>query len=296
MPTPPESPAPDTSLPDEVTALIRAALREDIAGGDITAQCFVPETRQAKALILAKEPGIVAGVPVARAVFLTLDPALTVAPLKVDGGRVQRGDAVLALTGSARSILTAERTALNFLQRLSGIATATRKYVDAISGTNAQILDTRKTTPGWRWLEKAAVRAGGGTNHRAGLYDMVMVKDNHLAVAGDLTELQAGIDRARARQPGVKIELEADTITQVQQFLTLRGVDVIMLDNMSLEDMRACVAAAHGTNIKLEASGGVTLDRLRAIAETGVDFISSGALTHSVKALDLSLDFEGTAL
>jgi nicotinate-nucleotide pyrophosphorylase (carboxylating) len=284
------------SLPNEVLALIRQALREDVGDGDITARCFVAENRQARAAILAKESGIVAGIPVAVAVFRELDAAVHAATLRHDGDAVQRGDAVIALTGPARSILTAERTALNFLQRLSGIATQTRRYVDAVSGTRAQVLDTRKTTPGWRWLEKQAVRAGGGTNHRAGLYDMVMVKDNHLAVAGDLNEIQAGIDRAHATKPGIRIELEADTVEQVRQFLTLRGVDVIMLDNMSLPDMRACGALARGTGVKLEASGGVTLERLPEIAATGVDFISSGALTHSVRALDLSLDFDGTAL
>jgi nicotinate-nucleotide pyrophosphorylase (carboxylating) len=283
-------------LPSEVLALIRMALQEDAGDGDITARCFVAENRQARATILAKESGVVAGIAPALAVFTTFDPSVRAAALRSDGDTVQRGDAVIALTGPARSILTAERTALNFLQRLSGIATQTRRYVDAVAGTRAQVLDTRKTTPGWRWLEKQAVRAGGGTNHRTGLYDMVMVKDNHLAVAGDLAELQAGIDRAHALKPGIRIEVEADTVEQVRQFLTLRGVDVIMLDNMSLPDMRACVELAAGTGVKLEASGGVTLERLPEIAATGVDFISSGALTHSVRALDLSLDFEGTAL
>jgi len=284
------------SLPNEVLALIRQALREDVGDGDITARCFVPAERQARAAILAKESGIVAGIGPALAVFTVFDPAISATALKSDGDPVQRGDAVIALTGPARSILTAERTALNFLQRLSGIATQTRRYVDAVAGTRTQILDTRKTTPGWRWLEKQAVRAGGGTNHRTGLYDMVMVKDNHLAVAGDLAELQTGMDRARAEKPGIRIELEADTVEQVRQFLTLRGVDVIMLDNMPLPDMRNCVALAKDTGVKLEASGGVTLERLPEIAATGVDYISSGALTHSVRALDLSLDFEGTAL
>ena len=285
-----------TTVPPAVLDLITAALQEDIADGDITARCFVSSERQARATILAKEPGIVAGIGVALAVFKTHDPAVTASALRADGDAVQRGDAVISLSGSARSILTAERTALNFLQRLSGIATQTRRYVDAVAGTRTQILDTRKTTPGWRWLEKQAVRAGGGTNHRAGLFDMVMVKDNHLSVAGDLTEIEAGIHRAHALMPGIKIEIEADTVEQVRQFLTLRGVDIIMLDNMALDDMRTCVALAHGTGVKLEASGGVTLERLPEIAATGVDFISSGALTHSVKALDLSLDFEGTAL
>jgi nicotinate-nucleotide pyrophosphorylase (carboxylating) len=283
-------------IPAEVHQLIRMALAEDIGPGDITARAFVPEQKQARATILAKEPGIVVGIEIACAVFRELDASLQVRPLLEDGSRVPRAGAVIALEGSARSILTGERTALNFLQRLSGIATATRRYVEALAGTHTQILDTRKTTPGWRWLEKMAVRAGGGTNHRTGLYDMVMVKDNHLSIAGDLSELQAGINRAHQFQPGVRVELEADTVEQVRQFLTLRGVDIIMLDNMTLDDMRVCAALAKGRGVKLEASGGITLERLPEIAATGVDYISSGALTHSVKALDLSLDFEGTAL
>lgn len=283
-------------IPEEVRQLIRMALAEDTGAGDITARSFVPEDKQARGTILAKESGIVAGIEVACEVFRLLDPAVKTVALKADGDAVVRADAVITLEGPARSILTGERTALNFLQRLSGIASQTRHYVDAVSGTSAKILNTRKTMPGWRWLEKAAVRAGGGTNHRAGLYDMVMVKDNHLQAAGDLAELQAGIDRARAAQPGVKIEIEADSPAQVRDFLTLRGVDIIMLDNMTLEQMRGCVALAAGSGVNLEASGNVTLERLPDIAATGVDFISSGALTHSVKALDLSLDFEGTAL
>ncbi len=272
------------------------ALAEDTGSGDITAAAFVPEGKLARATILAKEEGIVAGMEIACAVFLEMDPSLTVRAFKNDGDSVQCAEAVIALEGSARSILTGERTALNFLQRLSGIATQTRRYVNALAGAQTKILDTRKTTPGWRWLEKLAVRAGGGTNHRTGLYDMVMVKDNHLSVAGDVAELQAGIDRSHRMQPGVRVELEADSMDQVRKFLTLRGVNVIMLDNMPLEEMRACAELARGKGVQLEASGGITLERLPEIAATGVDFISSGALTHSVKALDLSLDFEGTAL
>ena len=283
-------------ITEQVQQLIGMALAEDTGPGDITAQCFVPADRQARAEIRAKESGIIAGTELAVAVFHRLDPRVETEVILGDGSPVKRGDVVLTVKGPARAILTAERTALNFLQRLSGIATQTRRYVDAVSGTGAQILDTRKTTPGWRSLEKMAVRAGGGTNHRTGLYDMVMVKDNHLQTAGSLAELQAGIDLALKKQPGVKIELEADTLHQVSEFLTLRGVDVIMLDNMPLDEMRACVALARGSGVKLEASGGVTLSRLPEIAATGVDYISSGALTHSVKALDLSLDFEGTAL
>lgn len=281
-------------LPAEVHELIRLALAEDIGAGDVTVRYFVPAEARARAVILAKEPGVLAGVALAEAVFRAVDPGITVVVKKSDGDRLEVKDVVLELSGPAGSILTAERTALNFLQRLSGIATQTAAYVKAVAGTGTGILDTRKTTPGWRWLEKAAVRAGGGTNHRIGLYDMVMVKDNHLPKAGGLTGLQAGIGALQVAHPGMKVELEADTVEQVRAFLTLRGVSFILLDNMSLEEMRECVGLAQGSGVKLEASGGITLERLPEIAATGVDFISSGALTHSVKALDLSLDFSGT--
>jgi nicotinate-nucleotide pyrophosphorylase (carboxylating) len=281
-------------LPAEVHELIRLALAEDIGAGDVTIRYFVPAEARARAVILAKEPGVLAGVALAEAVFRAVDPGITVVVKKSDGDRLEVKDVVLELSGPAGSILTAERTALNFLQRLSGIATQTAAYVKAVAGTGTGILDTRKTTPGWRWLEKAAVRAGGGTNHRTGLYDMVMVKDNHLPKAGGLTGLQAGIAALQVAHPGMKVELEADTVEQVRAFLTLRGVSFILLDNMSLEEMRECVGLAQGSGVKLEASGGITLERLPEIAATGVDFISSGALTHSVKALDLSLDFSGT--
>ena len=281
-------------LPAEVHELIRLALAEDIGPGDVTVRYFVPAEARARAVILAKEPGVLAGVALAEAVFRAVDPDITVVVKKADGDRLDVKDVVLELAGPAGSILTAERTALNFLQRLSGIATQTAAYVKAVAGTGTGILDTRKTTPGWRWLEKAAVRAGGGTNHRTGLYDMAMVKDNHLPKAGGLPGLQAGIRALQAAHPGMKVELEADTVAQVRAFLTLRGVSFILLDNMSLEEMRACVVLAQGSGVKLEASGGITLERLPEIAATGVDFISSGALTHSVKALDLSLDFSGT--
>lgn len=281
-------------LPDEVFELIRLALAEDIGPGDVTARYFVPAGARAQAVILAKEPGVLAGVALAEAVFREVDPAISVGVKKQDGTVLAAREVVVELSGPARSILTAERTALNFLQRLSGIATQTAAYVAAVSGTGTRILDTRKTTPGWRWLEKAAVRAGGGTNHRSGLYDMAMVKDNHLPKAGGLDGLQAGINALQAAHPGMKVELEADTVAQVRDFLTLRGVSFILLDNMSPGEMQDCVSLAKGSGVKLEASGGITLERLPQIAATGVDFISSGALTHSVKALDLSLDFKGT--
>jgi nicotinate-nucleotide pyrophosphorylase (carboxylating) len=281
-------------LPAEVHELIRMALAEDIGPGDVTVRYFVPANTRASAVILAKEPGVLAGVAVAEAVFRAVDPGLVVRANKKDGDTLAVREVVLEISGPAGSILTAERTALNFLQRLSGIATQTAAYVRAVAGSGTKILDTRKTTPGWRWLEKAAVRAGGGTNHRTGLYDMAMVKDNHLPGAGGLIGLQAGIDALKQAQPELKVELEADTVDQVKAFLTLRGVSFILLDNMSLEAMRECVRLAAGSGVKLEASGGITLERLPQIAATGVDFISSGALTHSVKALDLSLDFSGT--
>lgn len=281
-------------LPDEVFELIRLALAEDIGPGDVTARYFVPAGARAQAVILAKEPGVLAGVALAEAVFREVDPAISVGVKKQDGTVLAAREVVVELSGPARSILTAERTALNFLQRLSGIATQTAAYVAAVSGTGTRILDTRKTTPGWRWLEKAAVRAGGGTNHRSGLYDMAMVKDNHLPKAGGLDGLQAGINALQAAHPGMKVELEADTVAQVRDFLTLRGVSFILLDNMSPGEMQDCVSLAKGSGVKLEASGGITLERLPQIAATGVDFISSGALTHSVKALDLSLEFKGT--
>ena len=281
-------------LPDEVHELIRLALAEDIGPGDVTVEYFVQAEARAQAVIVAKESGTLAGAAIAEAVFRAVDSSISVIVKKQDGAALAAGDVVMELAGPARSILTAERTALNFLQRLSGIATLTAAYVAAVSGTGTKILDTRKTTPGWRWLEKAAVRAGGGTNHRTGLYDMAMVKDNHLPVAGGLAGLQAGIERLQTDRPGIKVELEADTVEQVRAFLTLKGVTFILLDNMSLGEMRECAELARGSGVKLEASGGITLERLPRIAATGVDFISSGALTHSVKALDLSLDFSGT--
>jgi nicotinate-nucleotide pyrophosphorylase (carboxylating) len=227
---------------------------------------------------------------VAGAVFHEVDPNIRVTHLAKDGDAVQKGDIVMELAGPTAGLLSGERTALNFLQRLSGVATQTHSYVQALGNTKTQLLDTRKTTPGWRWLEKYAVRMGGGTNHRMGLYDMVMVKDNHLLAQDQLPELQSAIRKAKAENPGLRIELEADRISQVENFLTLQGVDVILLDNMNLEDMAACVRIAAG-HVKLEASGGVTRERLPAIAATGVDYVSCGALTHSAIALDISLDF-----
>lgn len=269
--------------------LIAQALEEDIGAGDVTTRYFTDPQRQGAARIFAKEPCVLAGVEVAEEVFRRVDASLKVSEVRSNGTLLGVGETALKIQGAVSSLLTAERVALNFLQRLSGIATATRRYVDAIQGTSARILDTRKTTPGWRLLEKAAVAAGGGTNHRVGLYDMVMVKDNHLAAGTTLEGLQAAITRVKAERPGIRVELEADTLDQLRSFLALDGVDVILLDNMTNEQLREAVALRR-PGLLFEASGGVTFDRLRGIAETGVDFISVGALTHSVISVDLSME------
>jgi nicotinate-nucleotide pyrophosphorylase (carboxylating) len=274
-------------LPDP----IGVALAEDIGGGDVTVEFFIDPVQRASARIFAKEAAIVAGASVAAEVFRRVDDGLAVGVEQADGATVLPGQTVLTIEGRAGSILTAERVALNFLQRLSGVATLTRQFVDAVAGTRARILDTRKTTPGLRALEKAAVRAGGGHNHRMGLYDMVMVKDNHLLASAETAALQAAIQRARAARQGLRIELEADTLEQVGGFLTLQGVDVILLDNMNPEEMRTAVEAGRGSGVQFEASGGVTLATVAGIAATGVDWISVGALTHSARAIDFSLEF-----
>ena len=281
--------SPHTMKPQVTTDPITIALAEDIGRGDLTSRYFVAEHRQGLARIFAKEDAVVAGAQTAVDVFRRVDPHLVVRMEKRDGDRVTKGDTVLEIRGTARSIFTAERVALNFLQRLSGVATLTRKYVDAVAGTYARILDTRKTTPGLRALEKAAVLAGGGANHRFGLYDMVMVKDNHLATNSNLEQLQEAITRFRQEQPGLRVELEADTLDQVRGFLTLEGVDVILLDNMSCEDMTEAVKLGNQT-VHFEASGGVNLETIGAIAATGVDYISVGALTHSAVSVDYSLE------
>lgn len=269
--------------------LVDLALAEDIGTGDVTSQYFTGTSRQASARIVARQPCVLAGTSVAGEVFHRIDATLRVSIERKDGDHLEQGDVAMTISGKAASLLTAERTALNFLQRLSGVATLTREYVDAIRGTSARILDTRKTTPGWRLLEKAAVAAGGAVNHRIGLYDMVMVKDNHLAAGTTLEELQAAIRDVHANRPGVRIELEADTLDQVRHFLTLEGVDVILLDNMPPGTLREAVALRK-PGIVFEASGGITLGTIRSVAETGVDFISVGALTHSARAVDLSME------
>ena len=269
---------------------IRRALAEDLGSGDITSECFIPASHQSSARILAKENAILAGSEVASEVFLQVDPSITVEIALQDGRHVSPGDVILVAKGPTRFLLAAERTALNFIQRLSGIATLTRQFVKAVDGTKAVILDTRKTTPGLREFERLAVRAGGGTNHRFGLFDRVLAKDNHLAVTADAQNLQRAINEALQRQPGIKIEIEADTLDQVHMLCSLHGVDIILLDNMTNEQLRDAVAIRGTRPILLEASGGVNLSTVRGIAETGIDHISVGALTHSARAVDFSME------
>lgn len=288
--------ATDVATDAATEALIDLALAEDLgACGDITGEFFTDKAATARGRIVSRQDCVIAGTAIAARVFAKIDPAVAVDTLIVDGDKAGSGDTVMALAGPARALLAAERTALNFLQRLSAVATVTRRFVDAVEGSGAEILDTRKTTPGWRRIEKAAVRAGGGRNHRMGLYDMAMVKDNHLLAGGDHGALQAAINRLRAAHPDARVELEADRLDQLRDFLTLRGVDVILLDNMDNDTLRRAVALrdrAGGERIALEASGGVTLQTVAAIAATGIDLISVGALTHSAPAIDLALDFD----
>jgi nicotinate-nucleotide pyrophosphorylase (carboxylating) len=270
-------------------ALIQAAITEDVGSGDVTSIYFISDSARNKGRIIAREPGIVAGMTIAETVFREIDPGLGIWPLLTDGQTFQPGDTLIEVEGRTRSILTAERTALNFLQRLSGIATMTARYVEAVKPYPVEVWDTRKTTPGWRLIEKQAVLAGGAVNHRLGLYDAVMVKDNHLAATGNLEALQQAIDRVRTDHPGMRIQLEAATLEQLADFLALTGIDLILLDNMNLTQLRQAVTLNAG-RLWLEASGGITLETIHDVAATGVNSISSGALTHSVRALDLALD------
>ena len=279
---------------DEDYQLIDLALREDIGSGDVTSQYFVGETDQASARIIVKERAIVAGADVAAEVFRRVDPVLRIEILQPNGATVAGGAAVIEIRGPARSILTAERVALNFLQRLSGIATLTHQFVEAAGATAAKILDTRKTTPGLRKFEKAAVVAGGGANHRFGLFDMVLVKDNHLLARNGLTRLSAAIERVQEERPGLRIEVEADNLDQVRALLEIKGVEMVLLDNMSASQMREAVAIGKG-KVKFEASGGVSIRNVRQVAATGVDFVSIGALTHSARAIDFSLELTHVA-
>jgi len=265
--------------------LIRSALAEDIGRCDITTALTVGRSAPGRGRILAREPGVISGLGVAAQVFHALDRGTRFTDRCHDGSSVSKGTLLAEVEGKAVSILTGERTALNFLQRLSGIATLTRRFVDAVKGTGAKILDTRKTTPGWRELEKYAVRCGGGSNHRMGLYDMVLVKDNHIAAAGSV---RAAVELTRDSK--LPVEVEVKSLAQLREALDA-GARRILLDNMSPARMRKAREVA-GPNVKLEASGGINLRRVRQVAETGVDYISVGELTHSAPALDIALDLE----
>jgi nicotinate-nucleotide pyrophosphorylase (carboxylating) len=267
----------------EIDDLVARALAEDVGSGDVTTAATVPADASARALITQKAPGVVFGVDVAAAVFRQLDPEVTIERLGPTG--VWREDGpVMSVTGSARALLTGERTALNFLQRLSGVATLTARCVEAVRGTGARVLDTRKTTPGLRLLEKAAVAAGGGTNHRIGLFDAILIKENHAEIAGGVGPAVAA---ARAYAPALELEVECRDLREVDEALAA-GALKILLDNMSIAELKAAVEHVGG-RASLEASGGFTLETIREVARTGVDFVSVGALTHSAPALDLSL-------
>lgn len=273
--------------------LISLALSEDLGDqGDVTSQAFIPSASTTFARIVSREECIVSGLSTALEVFSRIDPRLEVTLRCSEGERLSKGATLIELKGSTRSILSGERTALNFLGRLCGIATLSARYAEKARGTKAVLLDTRKTTPGWRLLEKQAVKAGGCTNHRMGLHDAVLVKDNHLAALGSLDALPAVISKLRAEHPGLPIEVEADTLKQVERLLTMTGIDVILLDNMDATMMRKALTLRNTLSpaVLLEASGGVTLETLRQIADTGVDRISVGALTHSAPNADLSME------
>ncbi len=273
----------------ELEQVVKSALHEDGAFNDLTTIATVVSDRRSRATLVSRESGVIAGVPIALEAFRQLDAKVSIRVDHEDGSRVGPGTPILFVTGHARALLSAERVALNFLQRLSGIASVTARYVDAVRGTRARILDTRKTTPGWRRLEKYAVRAGGGMNHRLDLATGVLIKDNHLAALDG--DIGAAVRRARDLVPAdVKVEVECDRPEQVEQAL-IAGADIIMVDNMSVTTMAECVRMVNG-RATVEASGGVTLQTVRKIAETGVDWISVGALTHSAPSLDLALDFE----
>jgi nicotinate-nucleotide pyrophosphorylase (carboxylating) len=275
--------------PSQYLPIVRQALQEDLGlAGDISAEAAVPAGAVATARLVARRPGRIAGLEVARAVFIEVDPTLEVSLQAADGDAVEGGSVLAVVSGAARSILTAERTALNLLGRMSGVATATAEMVKAVEGTGVKVADTRKTTPGLRVLEKHAVRMGGGINHRFGLFDAVMIKDNHLVAAGGVG---AAVEAARTRIGHmVKIEVEVATLEQLAELIEV-GADVVMLDNMDIETLRKAVAMIDGRMVT-EASGGISLDTVRAVAETGVDIVSAGSITHSAPVLDVALDFD----
>jgi nicotinate-nucleotide pyrophosphorylase (carboxylating) len=276
----------------EIRAAVKAALAEDVGSGDVTTLATVPANLTARAVMRARQRLVVAGTAFAETAFRVLSRKIKIQRILRDGQIAKAGATILKISGPARPILTAERVVLNFIQRLSGVASLTSEFVEAVRGTRAQILDTRKTTPGWRRFEKYAVACGGGANHRMGLYDMALIKDNHLASLRNEkpNAIAAAIARARRKYPKLKIEVEADSLDQVRQALDA-GAEMILLDNMSLDALSQAVVMAEGF-AKTEASGGVNLKTVREIAKTGVDFISVGALTHSAPAVDIGLDFE----
>ena len=271
-----------------IQPVIDYALNEDIGSGDITTSLLIPSDLEARATMVAKSSGVIAGLAVAEYIFRTLNPGIIWKTFVKDGDKVDKGDLLLEISGSYRALLTGERLALNFLQRMSGIATLTAECVSTISGYNAKILDTRKTVPGLRLLDKYAVLMGGGTNHRIGLYDMVLIKDNHIKVAGGITRAVSQIKKGLPY--GIQIEVETTNLEEVHQALD-SGVDIIMLDNMTTDVMAECVKIIAG-RAKVEASGNMTIERLKQVAATGVDYISIGALTHSVMAFDISMNIE----
>jgi len=276
----------DKTLPLNIIESIRRALAEDIGSGDVTTDSIVPVDASMRGQIIAKQAGVVAGLDVARAVYLTVDPKVDFQSRVEEGSQVDNRQVLALVSGRTRSLLTAERTALNFLGRMSGIATLTRQFVQAVAGTKAIILDTRKTAPGLRAVDKLAVARGGGQNHRIGLDDMILIKDNHIDYAGSITE---AVRRAGAAASGLEVEVEARTLEHVREALAI-GVKRILLDNMTAEMMAEAVQLTAG-KAKLEASGNVTLETVRRIAETGVDYISAGALTHSARVFDVSFDY-----
>ena len=279
-------------LPADLARQVEAALREDLGSGDVTA-LLVPAAQRVRGAVTTREAAVLCGRPWVEETFRQLDPKVQLSWEASDGDRIAPGQVLFSISGPARPVLTGERTALNFLQLLSGTATATRRFVDAVAGTSCRILDTRKTLPGLRTAQKYAVRCGGGWNHRMGLYDQVLIKENHIAAAGSLT---AAIEAARHSASGLAVEVEVETLGELREALSARP-DIIMLDEFTLEDMRAAVALARAgaPDTKLEVSGSVSLERVREIAETGVDYISVGALTKHLRAIDLSmrLDFGG---
>ena len=278
-------------MEDYIKKIIQSALDEDIQSGDVTTQAVIPDSVLGKGSFLVKAYGVIAGLGVAKNVFQLVDEEIIFNQFVDDGKKVNRGEIVAEVTGRASSILTAERTALNFLQRMSGIATLTNKFVEEISHTKAKILDTRKTIPGLRLLDKEAVRLGGGKNHRIGLFDMFLIKDNHIEIAGSITKaIDACRNFQKNKNSNLKIEVETKNLDEVKEALDC-NVDIIMLDNFKTDMMRKAVAIIN-EKCKVEASGNINLDNVKEVAETGVDFISVGALTHSVKALDISLEVE----